>query len=146
MIGNIRWNFGLGIVGFVTTFALSVTMNLFSTTILRSIYGFIAFFLLTFIVRWLLAVVAGMDSSLGKGAGVAAKSDGDDEAKGHHVDMMTPNEDESLQEMLRQNIDPGNQTAGDASFTPLNPPKLVSSIREEDPEDLANAVRRLTEK
>jgi hypothetical protein len=145
MIGNIRWNIGLGIIGFITTFALSVTMNLFTTTILRSIYGFIAFFLLTFLVRWLLAVVAGLDSSQGEGAGVAPKSDASDKAKGHHVDMMTPNEEQSLQEMLRQNIDPGSQAAGEASFTPLNPPKLVSSIREENPEDLANAVRRLTE-
>jgi hypothetical protein len=140
MIGTIRWNVTLGSLGFGLTFLSSLASNLFITTMVRSIYGFLILFIVAFLIRWLLGTVVGL-KEIGK-----PLQPKEDTSKGKNVDMLTPTEDQSLQELLKQNMEkPMENVAEDIPFSPLKPPKLVSKIREENPEDLATAVRRLTE-
>jgi hypothetical protein len=138
MIGTIRWNLTLGAIGFVFTFLLSVFNNLFLTTFVRSFYCFMILFIVGFIVRWLLGTLAGLNHMT-----VEADGDGQDAMndKGSTVDFSTPDEQESLNQLLKQQID--NPQAGE-SFSPLEPPKLASKM-EQNPEELAKALRRLIE-
>lgn len=55
--------------------------------------------------------------------------------------MTTPDENENLNELLKPKPDQTDE--GNNGFAPLNPPKLVSN---KDPEELAKAVRHLTDK
>jgi hypothetical protein len=139
MIGTIRWNLILGLIGFGLTFFSSLSTNLFLTTLIRSFYGFIILFIAAFLIRWLLGSVVGLNQ-------LGARVEETDASKGKNVDMLTPNEEQSLQELLRQNMEKSVETSPEEiPFSPLKPPKLISKVKEENPEDLANAVRRLTE-
>lgn len=137
MIGNIRWNLWLGIVGFVVPFLFSVANNLFMTTVIRSLYGFAILFMVAFAIRWLLGTAAGLKQ-------VEIDRAEEPDQAGRTVDIVTPEEND-LQDVIRQNIgaSPARDTGPDEPFAPLAPPKLVSNLREESGADLANAVRRL---
>ncbi|MED4602706.1 hypothetical protein P9314_18820 [Paenibacillus validus] len=141
MIGSIRWNFIIGAIAFIFTFMFSVGNNIWLTTLLRSVYSFAVLFILVFGCRWLLGTFAGFNqwnsnkTELGEG-----DSDG---TKGTVFDAVTPpDQDEELHQMLKKKVDapmPEEET-----FSPLNPPKLSTKFSE-TPEELAQAVRRMTE-
>ena len=75
------------------------------------------------------------------------KDEGDSEVelesvqKGTRFDLTLPNDNEEINDLLKPK--PESSTGDDTGFTPLNLPKLVSA---QDPEQLAKAVRHLTEK
>lgn len=93
-------------------------------------------FLLAFVLRWTLGVVARPD--LGNAQDRASSQvDG----VGGNLDLTTPDENENLNELLKPK--PEQTDEGNNGFAPLNPPKLVSN---KDPEELAKAVRHLTDK
>ena len=139
MIGSIRWNIGLGVIGFILSFMASYSNNIFVTTLLRGVYGFLFMFGFTFIVRWLLGTVAGLSYL------TPPSAETESQEVGRNVDLITPPDEDSMQDLLRANAGGAEPEAAAASFSPLQPPKLVSHIKEEKPEDLANAIRRLTE-
>ncbi|WP_346657570.1 hypothetical protein [Paenibacillus sp. YPG26] len=58
------------------------------------------------------------------------------------LDLTTPDETEELNDLLKQKPDVPSEPS---EFSPLNPPKLVKTS-EQDPEEMAKALRHLTEK
>lgn len=137
MIGTIRWNFILGAIGFMLTFLISFPHNLFLTTVVRSFYCFVLLFMVCFLFRWMLGTLVGMNSFT-----FERKADHMDDHKGSSINVTTPDEEDSLNDLLRQPIRSDDQDVPD--FAPLSPRKLTSQLPE-DPEELAKAVRHLTE-
>ncbi|UUZ85951.1 hypothetical protein LJK88_22375 [Paenibacillus sp. P26] len=140
MIGTIRLNFIVGAAAFLITFMISVTHNIWLTTLLRSLYSFIVLFVITFACRWILGTFAGL-----KDVPAALGTVPENEAlKGSSIDAITPDdEDADLHRMLGRGIESGGSD-GDTGFAPLNPRKLSTKV-EAEPEELARAVRRMTE-
>lgn len=136
MIGTLRFNFYVAAAAFLITFLFSVTHNIIVTTLLRSLYSFVLVFALTFVVRYVLGTIVGLKHM------TTAAEDGEaaDEAhKGNRFDAVTPNDESDLHQMLK----PGG--GGEAAeFAPLKPPKL-SSKATQNPDELAQALRRMTE-
>lgn len=134
MIGSIRWNFIVGALAFIVTFALSITKNIWLTTIIRSFYSFAVLFVIVFLCRYLLGTFAGLNrlSELDQVE--------DAEGKGTAVDAVTPDQDEELRELLKSGGD-SKEAAAD-EFSPLNPPKLRAK-GQQNPEEMAQAVRQM---
>lgn len=137
MIGSIRWNFIIGALAFIFTFVLSMSQNIWLTTVIRSFYSFAILFVLVFLCRFLLGTFAGL-SHLSAQEQEAEEAEG----KGTAVDAVTPDQDEELREILKSVVDPKEASAAD--FSPLNPPKL--RVKEQpSSEELAQAVRRMSD-
>lgn len=58
LFGSLRINLWSGVVGFILTFVLSVGSNLLTTSLIRGLIAFVFWFLLAFVLRWTLGVVA----------------------------------------------------------------------------------------
>jgi hypothetical protein len=142
MIGTMRINFIVAALSCVCTFILSVGNNLFLTTCLKSLYSFIILFILTFGFRWVFGVFAGSNIFSEQNDTQLAT---DDAHVGSQLDLATPDDDEATRQMLKNNLDnPGTTKPNEMSFSPLNPPKLVTKDNL-DPEQLAGALRRMSE-
>ncbi|MGN7760368.1 hypothetical protein [Paenibacillus sp. 22594] len=138
MNGKLLLSLLFGLLGFGFTFLINYGHNLLGTSLIRGIFGFIVWFLLAFLLRWVLGFIVKQSGSPENGE--TASIDGS-ENLGSNFDISTPGEDEELINMLKQK--PEQQGSGDVGgFTPLQPPKLVSM---KDPEELAKAVRHLKE-
>jgi len=136
LFGSLRINLWSGVVGFILTFVLSVGSNLLTTSLIRGLIAFVFWFLLAFVLRWTLGVVARPD--LGN---AQSRASSQVDGVGGNLDLTTPDENEDLNELLKPK--PEQTDEGNNDFAPLNPPKLVSN---KDPEELAKAVRHLTDK
>ncbi|MEK8130207.1 hypothetical protein WMW72_20075 [Paenibacillus filicis] len=145
MIGSIKWNFIVGGLAFVITFALSAGNNIWLTTLLRSCYSFAILFVVIFACRWLLGTFAGLGH-----AGQSESEEEGDPGKGTTFDAVTPpDQDAELHQMLKNRIDEAAPAAQDALFAPLNPPKLSTKVdesSEETSKELSEALRRMIEK
>jgi len=140
MIGTIRWNFIIGLLSFAITFASSIVNNIWLTSLLRSTYSFLIVFALTFLFRWVLGTIAGLNR-----LNAPDSQDGTEEAgKGASFDATTPDEDAALHQLLKDSLD-SKAPAADAGFAPLNPPKLSSKLDNIEPAEMAQAVRRMTD-
>ncbi|MWV43525.1 hypothetical protein GRF59_07745 [Paenibacillus sp. HJL G12] len=136
MKGNLRFNLVFGVIGFILTLLFSLTNNLFMTSVIRGLVSFVIWFVLAFLLRWAWTAVSAPPA---EEAPVSGKDE--DMPTGNQLDLTTPDESDELNELLKQKPDLSNERG--AGFTPLQPPKLVST---KDPEELAKAVRHLTEK
>jgi hypothetical protein len=142
MIGTIRINLIVAGLAGICTFLLSIGNNLFLTTCLRSIYSFAILFILTFGFRWVLGVFAGSEFFASQSEG---QLDTDEAHLGSQLDLATPDDNEATRQMLKDNLEkPGTSDANELPFLPLNPPKLVTN-NNLDPEQLAGALRRMSE-
>lgn len=123
MAGTIVMNFVIGAVAFVFTFLSAISQNVWSVSLERAFYAFLVFFIATYIVRWLVGIFASP----------AAKQD-----VGHHFDMVTPDEEDktSLAE---------EESDSTHSFTPFQPPRIDRTEVAEDPDKIANIIRRLAD-
>jgi hypothetical protein len=137
MIGTVRWNLVLGVIGFGLTFLLSVGANFFTATLLHSFYGFIIMFGVGFAVRWVLGTLAGLKEF----QVIADNSKTPDEGIGANVDSVTPGDHDELGQLLKDNRNGTDSSIEE--FTLLKPKKLASIPAE--PEELAQALRRLSE-
>lgn len=136
MKGNLWFNLVFGVIGFIWTLLFSLTHNLFMTSVIRGLVSFVAWFLLAFLLRWVWTML-----SSPQGSSLSMTGDGEDKQAGTRLDLTTPDESDELNELLKPKREPSYE--GDQGFTPLNPPKLVTT---KDPEEMAKAVRHLTEK
>lgn len=143
MLGTWRWNVSFGIVGILLTGIFSIGKNPMSVILLRGMYAFIAFFVLAFVVRFILAQVLKPPTLIGE-------QTQQDEGRGSQLDMLTPDETDDLNDLLKSQMKDGKAGGQEAStkqeeaeFRPLNPPQLVST-KNNDPEELAKAIRHLT--
>ncbi len=148
MSGKIRYFLLIGLIGFLVTFAVSAGNNLFMTSFIRGLIGFAAWFFLSYVGNWVIGFLKEQevqpdDREL---SGVLQEQELEQEQeKGNSLDFTTPDQSEELNEILKQS--PDNQSQSQAQeFTPLHPPKLVKTLDDKDPEELAKVVRHLTEK
>lgn len=138
MIGTWRWNAAFGGFGAALVFLFSLGNNPLLTTVTRSLYAFVAFVLLAYVVRFALGF-----AFLPKPQSQPPETAESEDEPGANLDLVTPDEEEMLTQMLKENWSEDKNIA-DADFKPLNPKKLVS-IDNPDPEEVVQAVRRLTE-
>ncbi|SFE16896.1 hypothetical protein SAMN04487969_101436 [Paenibacillus algorifonticola] len=146
MIGNWRWNVGLGLTGVILTILFSLGKNAVTVILLRSVYAFIAFVVIAFILRAVLTFILKPPALLDNGAT-------DEDGVGTQLDLTTPDESEDLNQLLKDGLDtrPSQKEADSKQqleqeqepFRPLAPPQLVSAQKKE-PEELAKVVRHLT--
>ncbi|MBP1961085.1 hypothetical protein [Paenibacillus aceris] len=142
MIGTIRINVIVAGLACIFTFGLSIGNNLFLTSCLKSIYSFLILFVLTFGFRWVLGLMIGAEHAAAR---TQHENMASDSSVGQTLDMMTPVEDEETRELLKINLGNNNAAAAaEMQFSPLNPPKLVTK-NNLDPEQLAGALRRMSE-
>lgn len=147
MIGNYRINLGAGIVGFILTFFVAYSSNVLMTSLIRGLIGFVAWFALAYALRWGLGLLLtpSLDSK-----GFDYDPLNGQESKGSQVDIKLEDDGQELNDLLKngQNASSGedlppSETKAPTGFAPLDPPKLV---RTKEPEELAQAVRHLTDK
>lgn len=134
MMGKLRFYLITGIAGFVFTFIFSIRNNLWITSMYRALIACAIWFLLAFLLKWMFAAITGPRAAEKGDAGSQREQD-----RGTVLDISTPDEDRELMDLIH--AESSSKENGD--FVPLNPPKLVST---KDPEELAKAVRHLTEK
>ncbi|WP_028611013.1 hypothetical protein [Paenibacillus harenae] len=145
MLGTWRWNVVFGLIGTVLTVAFSTQNNPVPVTLLRGMYAFIAFFVLAYAARAVLAYI------LRPPAAFAPEHAAQEEGRGTQLDMQTPEETDDLNELLKSQLQDGamaqpssGKPAKDAAeFRPLSPPQLLSA-KNKQPEELVKAIRHLT--
>jgi len=137
MIGTVRWNLVLGAIGFAATFFMSVGDNFLLTTLLNSVYSFAILFAVGFAVRWWLGSVVGLKSV----HPTMPENEKEAEHRGVAVDAVTPDEQEQLNQLLKEQIAP---PVSESEFVPLQPKRLTSPAPN-DPKQMAEALRRLTD-
>jgi hypothetical protein len=140
MIGSWRWNVLFGGFGAILTFLISLSTNPFGTTFLRSIYAFLTFAVIAFVVRGVLGVL--MSPAMSPAVN-RKMPEGSDEERGAVLDMMTPDEGDELSELLKEQWADG-KTQPLKGFEPLQPKRLVS-LDNPDPDQVVQAIRRLTD-
>ncbi|EXX91268.1 hypothetical protein BG53_11785 [Paenibacillus darwinianus] len=139
MLGSVRWNLASGISGMLLTFLASFGNNGFAVSCLRGLYAFIAFFMLGYLIRVVLRGIVGTAPSE-DWPDIQA-----DPSVGGQVDFSTPDEGEDLNGLLRAQLDGSDNASGEAvGFAPFQPKKLAST-QNLDPEELANALRHLSD-
>ena len=146
MIGNYRINLVAGIVGFVLTFFVAFSSNVLMTSLVRGFIGFAAWYVLAYGLRWGLGIL--FSPHVENGSGYA--SEGTQDLRGSQVDIKVDDDGQELKDLLKNgqsNVEEAELTSSETKaptgFAPLDPPKLV---RTKDPEELAQAVRHLTDK
>ncbi|WP_055108440.1 hypothetical protein [Paenibacillus ihumii] len=139
MAGKLKYYTLFGLLGFLITFAVASSNNLFTTSLIRGLIAFVVWFGLSYAANWMIGFMKEMSPEIASEDRIAPL---DDEGKGGQLDLTTPDETDELNELLKQ--PPGSQTGND-DFTPLNPPRLVKKPDDKDPEELAKVVRHLTE-
>ncbi len=136
MVGSWRLNVGFGGFGALLTFMFSLSNNPLGTTFMRSLYAFIVFAALALVVRFV----------LGQVLNPAKKPDAiefTENERGAVLDITTPDEGDSLSEMMKEQWADGK---GEPikGFQPLTPKRLVS-LDNPNPEEVVQAIRRLTD-
>jgi hypothetical protein len=137
MIGTLRWNIMFGAVGFVLTCLVSLGNNVLSTTLVRSLLCGLVMFLIGFVFRWIMGSLIGLKELDEKNV---LPDDHEDSHKGGSFDMTTPDDQDTMQQLIKQ----GGEASDAESFTPLKPPKLAST-QNIDPEELVKALRHMSE-
>jgi hypothetical protein len=140
MMRKLGFNLLIGALGFVITFLTSSINNLYMTSLIRSSIALVIWFLLSLVFKWIIGTMTTRpnDETWEEGE---IKSDTVRDQRGVRFDLTLPDDSEELNDLLKPK--PESSIEGEHGFMPLNPPKLVSA---QDPEQLAKAVRHLTEK
>lgn len=136
MIGTWRWNAVFGGFGAALTLIFSLGNNPLLTTASRTFYAFVVFALIAYAVRFVLGLI-----HLPQQPEVSEEEQPEEE-RGQNLDLVTPDEEAELSRMLKDNWT-GGKDAPESGFQPLAPTRLVS-LDDPDPEQVAQAVRRLT--
>jgi len=142
MIGSYVWNLIIGGLSGIMAFALAYSnVNTFATSLVRGLISFVVMFLLTYLFRWLMALI--IQDTLKDQDRIREVS------AGAKIDLKTPEEDINLTDLL--NTPPPTATSeAKQPFEPFTPPRIkrVDQGGEQaasDPALAAKAVRRLTE-
>ncbi|GGG80616.1 hypothetical protein [Paenibacillus radicis (ex Gao et al. 2016)] len=153
MIGTWRWNLVMGLVGAALTMLFSIGKNPLDVMLLRSLYAFIAFVVLAFILRAAISIIL-QPPAMNAGSELAQAAN--EEGKGTALDLYTPDEGDDINELLKAQLGEGSHSTAERTekadqeqqqaaeqFRPLNPPQLLST-ENKDPEQLVKAIRHLT--
>jgi len=149
MFGTWRWNLSFAVFGFFLIMLFSLTNNPLITSLIRGTYALITFFLLAYPVRFVCGVIINPNQKVE----AASQDNGDQSLKGTNVNLVTPDEDEDLNEVLRAQISqtksstPNDKIEGtqdlSQQFQPLKPTQLVNTDKMES-EELTKVIRHLT--
>ena len=142
MNGKLTFHIMAGAAGFIITFLLAARSNLWTTSLYRALIAFAAWFILSFLLSWIISVMLKPGESAAASASIPSgeRTFEGREIVGERLDLSTPVEEQELKDLVKP---AGAEGAEQGSFfTPLDPPKLVST---KNPEELAKAVRHLTE-
>lgn len=135
MAGNLKWNLVTGLIGFAGTLALSMPHNILKTAFIQSLYSFIFLFLITFLARWLLGLIAqSAHTPHAEAEAISRELERQEETKGLKIDLATPDDSAILP-----------QAEADSGFMPLNPPKLSTDFGERQTADAVKAIRQMTD-
>jgi len=140
---SVSWRFiaGFGAFGAVLTLLFSLSNNPIGTTLLRCLYAFAAFGAVALVASFVL----GQLLRPGAKPDVRPPEDG---SRGTSLDLSTPDDGESLSEMMKEQWTQGKESAANTEevkgFQPLQPKRLVS-LDNPNPEEVVQAIRRLTD-
>ena len=116
------------------------------TSLIRGLIGFAAWYVLAYGLRWVLGLVLNPRVANGSDYDLEGAQD----LRGSQVDIKLEDDGQELNDLLKNGQSdstganhPPSETKAPTGFAPLDPPKLV---RTKDPEELAQAVRHLTDK
>lgn len=152
MIGNVVWNIVIGMISGLMSFWLAiVNHNLLLTALTRGVIAFVVMFVLTYLFRWLIALIL-------TDIGILGQSE-EEQPEGSTIDLATPEDDIELPSLhkdspsaVKQADDAeaeSSQEAEGKQFQPFVPPRIArkddSSNEQLQAEQLAEAVRRFTE-
>jgi hypothetical protein len=137
MIGSWRLIVGFGAFGALLTLMFSYSSNPLGTTLVHSIYAFLTFTVVAIIIKIVLGQLLQPSNKH-----EIQLLDGQDEDRGANLDMITPDEGDELTEMMKERWADGK--GGAPSFQPLVPKRLVS-LDNPNPEEVVQAIRRLTD-
>jgi Na+/H+-dicarboxylate symporter len=136
MIGTWRLNVGFGAFGAILTLLFSLSNNPVGTTFQRCFYAFVVFALIGFSVRLVLGQLMNPGAKL-------EEINISEEDRGAVLDLTTPDEGESLSELMKEQWADG-KVETIKGFQPLQPQRLVS-LDNPNPEQVVQAIRRLTD-
>ncbi|MBO9600542.1 MAG: hypothetical protein J7559_22310 [Cohnella sp.] len=142
MIGNWRINVGFGGFGALLTWLFSYSSNPIGTTLVRGVYAFATFTAIAFVISLLLGQL--LQPSDKSGLAMTDLQDETSEDRGGKLDMITPDEGDELAEMMKERWSDGKGEAQNTPFQPLEPKRLVS-LDNPNPEEVVQAIRRLTD-
>ncbi|WP_134700398.1 hypothetical protein [Ammoniphilus sp. YIM 78166] len=130
-----RWSlpFIFGSVAFLFTFISSIGNNTWMTSIVRSTLGFVIFFVCMLVIRWFFLQIPRKNSDTKR----------DEEGVGVRVNAETPEED-LLGQMGSYSAEGPGAKPEYSTFTPLSPPVVKKKSAANNPEDIANAIRVLS--
>ena len=144
MTGTIRINIWTGCIAFLVTLLMALSGNVLSVSLERAIYAFILFFLGMFPVRWgLQLITAQTELKESKEVGPNEET----QKIGEHINLMTP-DSESSADNLRVGTETFSEDELSDQFIPLTPRRIEPNSThnpENDPVDIANVIRRLTD-
>lgn len=126
MIETLAINLIVGLIAFVVTFFTALSGNVWLVSLERAVYAFFLFFLAAFLFRWLISFVA------------KEKRNDQQEEAGAHIDLITPPDSEDGLPAQSEN-EPVD------AFTPLDLTRVTRTNVENEPANIANVVRRLTD-
>lgn len=144
--GSIIWNIGFGLIGFVMSTLISLSSNVWGTSLLRGAFAFVVWFLLAYGIRFVVQLLLSPNPEQNQSNTVHE----DSTDVGTSVNMSTPDDTASLYNMLHSKSNENNEqneavekVGENGEFKPLTPPKLVSKPMND--EQMAQAVRHLTQ-
>ncbi|BBI34414.1 hypothetical protein [Cohnella abietis] len=137
MVGSWRLNIGFGVFGAILTFLFSLSNNPIGTTCIRSFYAFLVFAAIAFVVR---LVFGQLMNPVKKMEAI----DAPEEDRGTVLDISTPDDGDSLSEMMKEQWAEGKGETAASGFEPLQPTRLVS-LDNPNPQEVVQAIRRLTD-
>ncbi|MFC5532479.1 hypothetical protein [Cohnella yongneupensis] len=140
MIGSWRLNVGFGAFGALLTLMFSFSSNPLGTTLVRGFYAFITFAIIAFVIRLVLGQL--LQPAHKPEEPISSLQDVVDADRGVNLDMVTPNEEDQLTEMMKERWADGK--GEEPAFQPLVPKRLVS-LDNPNPEEVVQAIRRLTD-
>ncbi|WEK56167.1 MAG: hypothetical protein P0Y55_09000 [Candidatus Cohnella colombiensis] len=136
MIGATRLKVGFGAICAFITFIFSLSNNPFGTTLLRTIYAWVAFTVIAFVVSHLLTLLLNPTST-------KQTTNVSDEERGTVLDLVTPDESNELSDLMKERWADSKEEQP-VDFQPLQPKRLVS-LDNPNPEDVVQTIRRLTD-
>jgi len=148
MHGSWRWNLGFGVFGLLAVFLIGLSNNPWAISFIRGLYACVAFFLLAYPIRYIVGLLFRTEEPPAE----AVQTEVEQTLSGNNVDYVTPESEEDLNAILRDQLAPGKladkaepsaKNEKTEQFKPLKPTKLVSTDNIQA-EELTKAVRHLT--
>ena len=137
MYGTISWNIYVATFTSIITLLISLTKNVLNTALIQSFYVFGLMFLIVFLFRFIVGLLVSLNLPSDTNLDLSPQDSLD--SVGSNFNQSTPDADQYLQDILRQNYGASDNSA-DSGFQTLNPTRL-STVPETQADPLVEAVR-----